>query len=124
VPISSRSLLENDPAGITKIKFAQHSPQARDWQRLSFSMRATLCSHAERIQDFFADTSLTVDTSQVTFIETPPAGRDDAFPIRSGFEIPHDSPYLRRRCDVFGLFLWCNGYRVEQQDQKLIVIPR
>lgn len=124
VPISLASLHGDDPTGISKIQFERDSPQDRDWSRLAFPMRQKFAAHAERLQDFFANTSLSVNLSQVTGVDVRPLPNGHADQVIPQLSIPHDSPHLRPRRDLFGLFLSHNNYRVEQQGDQLVVLPR
>jgi hypothetical protein len=112
VPICSAELASEDPTGVMQVQFSEDSSQQKEWLDLQDSVVRD-SSRRQRIEKLFAGSSIEIDASAVTDTQPLPFRRR-ATP----------APHLRSRRDILGLCLWYHGYRVEQEGNKLTVLPQ
>jgi hypothetical protein len=127
VPIHAENMTPVDPTGVLSVQFNEGSRQKSAWLELVRCMDQRVTSPAQRLQLFFAETGIEIDVSQIDL----PAEKQ---PTVQGFDGPKepdstwpgmpDFSYRRTRRDTLGMFLWTHRLRVEQQGNKLIVLPR
>jgi hypothetical protein len=110
-PLNPAVMKVADPTGALAVRFEKDSPQEKAWLEKVIGMDQGVVPHAKRLQHYFADTGIEIDASQVNL-------RWEHRPNLA------DSTYLRTRRDTLGIFLWHHRLQVEQQGNKLMVVPR
>ena len=111
VPIGPELLQSTDPTGALAVKFPTGSRQEKAWLEPVVHMRREIESLAERVEQFFGETGIEIDASRLNLPAEKPLYLDN-------------STYLRPRRDVLGTFLLVNNCRVEQQGNRLVLLPR
>lgn len=126
VPISAETAAPGDPTGTLAVQFAAGTTAAAAWLENVVGMDQDLAP-AKRLQHFFRDTGIEIDSSQSGLTsEYPPSllsGADKVL-FRKPAPVFSKEAYRRTRRDTLGIFLRHHRLRVEQQGNKLIVLPR
>lgn len=125
VSINAETAAPGDPTGALAVQFAAGTTASAAWLENVVPMEKLFASKTHRLHHFFGDTGIEIDASQLNeAAETKvnsPAEATFPFPIQSTWT---DSAPRRTRRDTLGIFLWHHRLRVEQQGNKLIVLPR
>lgn len=114
VPICTKELNWRDRTGCDRVKFAELQ-QEFDWNRPTDVDWAYLKMPAEQLKYLCAGTSLTLETTAVDQLDVPPT------PTGMACRGPQIITQPRRH--FFARVLHKAGYRVEQRDGKLVVLP-
>lgn len=122
VRITPANLQPGDPTGVLAVRFQVGSPAERAWLETVPQQLRQSRTLREQLEQLFAGTGLTVDTSGVI----SPFG--DFLVSDSDLSVTQSStapPLMRTRRDILGSVLWHHNLRVEQQGETLaILLPK